>query len=72
MNLYQNLIRCDLAQFGQPELDPRHIETSMLCIYGTLSHLERGAWSRAVREAAAEVLAMGPEMSEALAQTWGL
>jgi len=69
---YQDVIRRDLARLGLPEFDPRHVEASMRCVYGTLDHLGGPVWTRAVREAAAEVLAMGPETSEALAQSWGL
>ena len=69
---YQDLIRRDLARLGCPEIDPRHIEASMRCVYGTLDHLGGPGWTRAVREAAAEVLAMGPTTAEALAESWGL
>lgn len=69
---YQDTIRCDLDRLGHPSIDPRHVEASMRCVFGTLDHLGGAAWDRAVREAVAEVQAMGPEISEALAESWGL
>ena len=69
---YQDLIRRDLAQWSLIGMDPRHVEASMRCVFGTLDHLGGPEWTAAVREAVAEVQAMGPEMSEALAQSWGL
>ena len=44
----------------------------MRCVFGTLDNLGGAAWDRAVREAVAEVHAMGPEISEALAESLGL
>jgi hypothetical protein len=69
---YQDLIRRDLAHRGLISMDPRHVEASMRCVFGTLDHLGGLEWTAAVREAVAEVQTMGPEMSEALAQSWGL
>jgi len=69
---YQHLIRRDLDRLGLSGMDPRHVEASMRCVFGTLDHLGGTAWDRAVQEAVAEVEAMGPEMSEALAESWGL
>ena len=69
---YQDVIRRDLDRLGLPDLDPRHVEASMRCVYGTLDHLGGAAWRRAVREAAAEVQDMGPEMSGRLADGMGL
>jgi hypothetical protein len=69
---YQDTIRHALDRLGQAAIDPRHVEASMRCVFGTLDHLGGAAWDRAVREAVAEVQAMGPEISEALAESWGL
>jgi hypothetical protein len=69
---YEDVIRRDLERLGLREIDPRHVEASMRCVYGTLDHLGEPAWSRAVREAAVEVLAMEPTTAEALAESWGL
>lgn len=69
---YQDLIRRDLDRLSLPDLDPRHVEASMRCAFGTLDHLGGAAWDRALREAVAEVQAMGPEISDALAESWGL
>ena len=72
MNRYQDLIRLDLGRLGRVGMDPRHVEASMRCVFGTLDHLGGAVWTRAVQEAVGEVETMGPEMSEALAQSWGL
>jgi hypothetical protein len=69
---YQDLIRRDLDRLRLLDLDPRHVEASMRSVFGTLDHLGGTAWDRALREAVAEVQAMGPEISEALAASWGL
>jgi hypothetical protein len=69
---YQDTIRRDLDRFGYPSIDPRHVEASMRCVFGTLDHLGGAAWDRAVQEAVDEVQAMGPEISEALAESLGL
>ena len=44
----------------------------MRCVFGTLDHLGGAVWTRAVQEAVVEVETMGPEMSEAVALSWGL
>ncbi len=69
---YQHLIRSDLDRLGHPSIDPRQVEASMRCVFGTLDHLDGAEWDRAVQEAVAEVRAMGPQISEALAESWGL
>lgn len=69
---YKDTIGRDLDRLGHPSIDPRHVEASMRCVFGTLDHLGGAAWDRAVQEAVAEVQAMGPEISEALAKSWGL
>jgi hypothetical protein len=69
---YQHLIRRDLDRLGLPGIDPRHVAASMRCVFGTLDHLGGAAWERASEEAVAEVQAMEPEISEALAGRWGL
>jgi hypothetical protein len=69
---YQDTIQRDLDRLSLPQTDPRHVEASMRCAIGTLDHLGGPAWNRALREAVAEVQAMGPEISEALAESWGL
>jgi hypothetical protein len=69
---YQDLIRRDLDRLRLPGMDPRHVEASMRCVFGTLDHLGGPAWNRAIKEAVAEVHAMGPEISETLAESWGL
>lgn len=70
--MYQTHLRHDLSQLGHPDTDPRHVEAAMRCTHGTLDHLGGAQWDEAVREALAEVEAMGPEMSEAVARSWGL
>lgn len=72
MSRYQDLIRRDLARLGHVGMDPRHVEASMRCVFGTLDHLGGAAWTRAVREAAVEVQTMGTDLSETLARSWGL
>jgi len=69
---YQDLIRRDLDRLRLPKMDPRHVEASMRCVFGTLDHLGGHAWDRAIEEAVAEVQAMGAEISETLAESWGL
>lgn len=69
---YQDLIRRDLDRLGLSGMDPRHVEASMRCAFGTLDHLGGASWDRAIEEAVAEVQAMGPEISETLAESWGL
>ena len=69
---YQDLIRRDLDRLRLPRVDPRHVEASMRCFFGTLDHLGGDAWDRALEDAVAEVHEMGPEISETLAESWGL
>jgi hypothetical protein len=69
---YQDLIRRDLDRLELPGMDPRHVEASMRCVFGTLDRLGGAAWDRAIKEAVAEVHTMGPQTSEALAESWGL
>lgn len=44
----------------------------MRCAFGTLDHLGDSDWYRAVQDAVAEVQAIEPEISETLAESWGL
>lgn len=69
---YQDLIRRDLERLGHRGIAPRHVEASMRCAFGTLDYLGGLDWDRALQEAVAEVQAMGPEISETLAESWGL
>lgn len=69
---YQDLIRRDLERLGHRGIDPHHVEASMRCAFGTLYYLGELDWDRALQEAVVEVQAMGPEISETLAESWGL
>ena len=46
---YQDTIRRDLDRLKLPRMDPRHVEASMRCVFGTLDHLGGSAWNRAVQ-----------------------
>ena len=70
--MYQQMIRETLARTGRIGVEPRHVEAFMRGESGTLDHLGGATWNRAVKEAVACVDAAGPEMAEAIAQSYGL
>lgn len=70
--MYQTHLRHDLDRLGHPATDPRHVEAAMRRTHGTLDHLGGAEWDEAIREALAEVEAVGSEISEAVARSWGL
>lgn len=69
--MYQTHLRHDLTWLGHPDTDPRHVEAAMRSTHGTLDHLGGAEWDEIVRDALAEVRAIGAEVSEAVAQSWG-
>lgn len=67
MSTYQQLIR-EIV----PDANSRHVEAWMRSEHGTLDALDRKRFDREARLAAAYAESAGPEMSERLAETFGL
>lgn len=68
----RSISRDDLPHLRHADTDPRHVEAAMRSTNGTLDDLGGAKWDVAVQEVLAEVEAMGPELSEAVALSWGL
>jgi hypothetical protein len=69
---YRNLIQSILADMGRQEVDPRHVEGWMRCENPTLDHLDRATFQSEVKIAVACIDGPEGDVSERLAQSYGL
>ena len=72
MSIYRIPITARLEKMGRKDIDPRHVEGYMRCVYGTLDSLEPARFTREVKIAVRLIDQDAPKVAEGVALSYGL
>ena len=68
--MYQKVIKEYLINRGWNDVPSTVIEAYMRCTYGTLDHLDRAQFNRAIISARKEALIDGPDLSNQVGKSY--
>lgn len=72
MSIYRTMINAILAEIGRSEVESRHVEAMMRVEHPTLDALSAARFRREVIESVAAIDQAGPDLTEQIAESYGL